>query len=146
MRFDCCRVLLVSMCALACARSPQMTSSPVEFRRAVSSTEWTLSELGGQPAPAGASNQPATLRFDADSTHVSGFAGCNRYAGGYTVDGQSLHFAPLAMTKMACTQGVDLEQRLADALARTNRYELTATSLTFLDGSTPVARFTRSTK
>lgn len=135
--------LVFSVFALACARSPQMASKANEFRQSISGTEWTLTELGGKPAPTGAGGQHPTIQFHADSALVSGFGGCNRFAGGYTVDGQNLHFAPLAMTKMACTEGMELEQKFADALGHTNRYEVNATGMTFFDGNTPVARFAR---
>lgn len=145
MRFVCRSAFLFSICALACARSSQMTSKPSAYRNSIAG-DWTLTELGGRPAPTGAGGQHPNLRFDTDSSHVSGFAGCNRIAGSFTVDGQKLHFAPLAMTKMACIEGMELEQRFADTLARTNRYELTASGMTFFDGSTPVARFSRPTQ
>lgn len=135
--------LVFFMFAPACARSPQMTSKASEFRHSIAGTDWTLTELGGQTAPAGTGGQHPSLRFNADSALVSGFGGCNRFAGGYTVEGQNLHFAPLAMTKMACTEGMDLEQHFADALGHTNRYELTSAGMTFFNGNTPVARFVR---
>ena len=137
--------LFLSVFTLACARSSQMTSKSSAYRNSLAG-DWTLTELGGRPAPTGAGGQHPTLRLDTDSSHVSGFAGCNRIAGGFTVDGQNIHFATLAMTKMACTEGMELEQRFADALAYTNRYELTASGLTFFDGNTPVARFSRTTQ
>jgi len=139
MRLVVCSLLI----ALACSRPPKVTSTPADFRRSVSGGDWTLVELAGQPAPTGAGGRRPTLRFDADSAHVSGFAGCNRFAGGYTIEGQALHFRPLAMTKMACVDGMELESRVAEALGRTNRYEVAANGLTLFDGSTAVARFTR---
>ncbi|HKW46261.1 MAG TPA: META domain-containing protein [Gemmatimonadaceae bacterium] len=143
MRFVCRAAVVVSMCALACNRPPQTLKAP-EFRGSIAGVDWSLMELGGKPAPTGAGGQRVTIHFDADSGRVFGFAGCNRFAGGYTVEGSNLHFPPLAMTKMACTEGMELEQQFADALIHTNRYEFNAAGLTFFDGSTPLARFTRA--
>src|SRR5215472_10559708 len=112
MRLDCRTALVVSIFALACNRPPQTLKAP-EFRSSIAGFDWSLTELGGQPAPNGAGGQHVTIRFNADSGLVSGFAGCNRFAGGFTVEGQNLHFPPLAMTKMACTEGMELEQRFA---------------------------------
>jgi heat shock protein HslJ len=42
-----------------------------------------------------------SAEFDPDGT-VSGSGGCNRFHGGYTVDGQSLEIGPLASTMIAC--------------------------------------------
>ena len=139
MRLVVCSVLI----ALGCSRPPQVTASPAEFRRSVSGSDWTLVVLAETPAATGAGGRRATLHFHADSARVAGFAGCNRYAGGYTVDGQALRFAPLAMTKMACVDGMVLENHVADALGRTNRYELATNGLTLFEGATVVAQFTR---
>jgi putative lipoprotein len=89
--------VLIAAAVIACTRPAQVP--------AMAGTEWTLVELAGQPAPTGAGGRRATLRFGTDSARAAGFAGCNRYAGTYTVDGQTLHFGPLLMTKMACTEG-----------------------------------------
>jgi hypothetical protein len=64
--------LCVSVIVLACARPAQMTSSPEEFRRAVSGAEWQLTDLDGQPAPTGAGGRRATLRFEPDSARAAG--------------------------------------------------------------------------
>ena len=105
--------------------------------------EWVLVELFGEPAPSGAGGRPATLIFEADTSRAGGFAGCNRYGGSYTVAGDSLRFAPLIMTKMACAEGMTLEQRLAQALDSTRRYELGTTGLTLHSAGGKVARFER---
>ena len=131
--------------ALACAQnSSQPVPSPAEFRRTVAGSTWELTELAGQAAPTGAGGRRATLIFDADTARAGGFAGCNRYGGSYTVEGSTIRFGPLAMTKMACAEGMELEQRLAQALERTNRYETNGAQLTFFNGSEAVARFTRA--
>jgi heat shock protein HslJ len=106
--------------------------------------EWALVALRGQPAPMGAGNRPATLRFDTDSNRVSGFSGCNRAAGGFTLTGDSLTFSPLAMTRMMCTEGMELERSFADVIGATRTHRLTGDTLELLDGSGAVAaRFER---
>lgn len=52
-----------------------------------------------------------TVRFDASGT-VSGTAGCNRYTGQYTLDGEELAVSPLASTRMMCAEDV-MEQEMA---------------------------------
>jgi hypothetical protein len=51
-------------------------------------TEWILVDGRGQ-----------TLRLD--HGHLSGYSGCNRYVGGYTLDGDRLTIGPIATTRMA---------------------------------------------
>jgi heat shock protein HslJ len=100
-------------------------------------------EVGGQTAPTGAGGRRATLVFDADSARMGGFAGCNRYGGTYTLAGDSLRFGPVMMTKMACTEGMPLETRLASVLEATRRVEHSSTQLTLFGEAGPLARFTR---
>ena len=139
--------LLVLSCALALAacRPTAAVLSPADFRRSVAGTEWELVELQGQPAPVGAGGRRATIRFDADSARVTGFAGCNRYFGSYSLgaDEPALTFGAVGMTRMACAQGMDLERQLGNALTQTKRYTLEEGRLTLRDATAPQATFVR---
>jgi heat shock protein HslJ len=128
--------------ALGCRRPPT-SAGPADFRAAASGAEWELKELAGQPAPTGVGGRRATLRFESDTARVAGFAGCNRYFGTYTVDGTALRFGAIGMTRMACAEGMGLEQQLGAALEATRSYTLNASQLTLLGSNGPVARFER---
>jgi len=132
-----------ALVALAACQPPHAVNSEPEFRASVSGVDWELMELDGKTAPLGAGGRRATLRFDADTARVGGFSGCNRFGGTYTINGDSLRFGPMAMTRMACTAGMDLESQLSAALEATRRYELSSTQLKLLGPSGPVARFSR---
>jgi len=135
--------LVATAFAVACRRSPSPELAPAAFRGATAGADWTLVEIAGGPAATGAGGRPATLRFDADSARVTGFAGCNRYFARYTLDGTALRFESPAMTRMACAEGSALEQQLAAALEATRRYELAGDRLTLVGDAGPTARFTR---
>lgn len=128
--------------AIAC-RQPPMPAGPADFRAAVAGADWDLMELAGQAAPTGAGGRRATIRFEADTSRATGFAGCNRYFGSYTLAGTTLRFRPVGMTRMACAEGMQLEQQLSAALDATRSYTLNANQLTLLGGEGPVARFER---
>jgi heat shock protein HslJ len=83
-------VLLLG-CAIqaACGGDDDDGSPPLE------QTEWTL--VGGVEAPPDA---VPTLTLEEGT--ASGFAGCNRFTGGYELDGNSFAVGPLAATQMAC--------------------------------------------
>ena len=159
MRSSCCRsvfrshltwptaLLLVAIAAAACQPSATPEPSAAEFRTAVAGAEWELRELNGVPAPLGTGGRRATIRFEADSARVAGFAGCNRYFGGYALDGMTIRFGAVGMTKMACAEGMTLEQQLSAALEATRRYELAGGRLTLLgESGSAVARFERASR
>jgi len=102
--------------------------------------EWSLVELNGAPAPLGAGDRPATLTLG-DSARASGFGGCNRIAGSYELAGDSLRFGPLISTRMACDQGMELEQAYGAALEATRRFRVTEAGLELLGADGVIARF-----
>lgn len=77
--------------------------------------EWRLSDhLGadGRLVPV-AEEVIATATFI--EGRVAGTTGCNRYGGTYRIDGPSLSFGPLAMTRMACLPPRDAVERAITA-------------------------------
>src|SRR5687768_2150376 len=137
------RVIAIFALAAACTQPQGSPLTPVAFRAAVAGSEWELHELHGAAAPLGAGGRRATIRFEADTARVAGFAGCNRYFGTYTLDGAALRFGAVGMTRMACAEGMALEQRLAAALEATRRYQLEERELTLFNDTGAVARFVR---
>lgn len=78
----------------------------------------------------------ADATFTAAESNVSGSAGCNRFSGGYRVDGASLTFGALATTQMACIgPASDVEAAYLANLAATRSYTATADALTMFDGT-----------
>jgi heat shock protein HslJ len=68
----------------------------------------------------GAGGDALTLDFSTATgqRRVTGFAGCNRYTGSYTLKDGSLSFGPLASTRKACQAPAgDLEGAYLDGLA-----------------------------
>jgi putative lipoprotein len=120
----------------ACKTVPSDSPSPY-------GTEWQLVELNGHPAPGGAGGKPATLTLVLDDGRASGFAGCNRFSGTFTTSANQIQFGPLMMTKMACSEGMDLEARYPAVLSGSNGFRVTATGLELLSGQEVVARFRR---
>jgi heat shock protein HslJ/uncharacterized membrane protein len=75
---------------------------------------WRLSALPGQAVPAG--NGAPTARFERG--RVSGFSGCNRFMGNYTVDRDRLTIGALAGSMMACPEpAMTLEKAFLAALS-----------------------------
>ncbi|UYZ62703.1 copper resistance protein NlpE N-terminal domain-containing protein [Hymenobacter weizhouensis] len=108
---------------------------------------WLVVRLNGQPVPAPAEARLAPqLVFDAEQGRVSGFTGCNRLMGSYTVAGSTIRFGQVASTRMACA-GPNAEPELLATLNTTEglTYELSGDAqLTLRQGSTPVLELSRA--
>ena len=105
-------------------------------------TQWMLETLRGEPAGQGAGGQTPFLLLDGEAERLSGFAGCNRMAGGYELEGSRISFGGVAMTRMACPEGMELERRFGKALADTQRYAISEGVLTlFAEGDRVLATF-----
>lgn len=114
---------VVFVLALACGTTPPPTPAP-GTATALLDTEWRLITLNRIPAGLGAGGRFATLELSSEDMHVSGFAGCNQMGGRYTMDGSDLRFIQVYTTKMACADGMDLEQRYLAALDATREFRL----------------------
>ena len=73
--------------------------------------EWRVVAIGSLQGPVGAGGRYLTMHFDAATTKVSGFSGCNQYNAPYTLHGESLSFGAAVSTQMACGGGADSAER-----------------------------------
>jgi heat shock protein HslJ len=97
-------------------------------------TYWKLIELDGQAADIGAGRREVHMVLTGEGSRVHGFSGCNRFTGGYQSDSGNLTFTQLASTRMACIEGMELEQRFLGALSRTTRFSIQGNSLALYSG------------
>jgi putative lipoprotein len=86
-------------------------------------------------------DREAFLQLREDDKSVQGFAGCNRFTGTYSVNGNDLDFGPLATTRKACPAGMDTEAAFLQVLDGTAYFSIHEETLTLLNGrKKPVAR------
>ncbi len=95
-------------------------------------TTWTLVLLGAESVVVAEGGQEPHLILDAEG-RVQGSGGCNRLMGGYATAGADLTFTPLAMTRMACPDGADVEPRFVAALEATRRWRILGRQLELYD-------------
>ena len=138
---------LAVLVSAACAKPPGGATATTSAgpqpmaSTAIAGTSWTLTHLRTEPVAVADKQREPFLVFK--DGRVSGYAGCNQLSGGYTQDGGKLTFTPMALTRMACPTGMDLESQLIAALARVAGLERNDTQLDLLDASgTTVARLT----
>ncbi len=114
----------------------------VEIPAGVVDVYWKLIELNGQPAPHGSGGKEAHLLLQVTGPIARGFGGCNRFSGGYALEGESLSFSDLTPGEVRCAEGMPLEAEYLAALARVAAWsrEGEVLSLSDADGQV-VARF-----
>jgi heat shock protein HslJ len=123
--------MLLAVAILGCKSAP----TPVEAAK-LEGTNWVLVS----DVPAGA--KPATVTFQADGHKVSGFTGCNRMFGQYTLSGQTLYFNAMGTTKMACPGApMEIEKRVLGALTRTRSFTIVGDTLSLRDDDAVLLRF-----
>jgi heat shock protein HslJ len=130
-------VALAAGCATYAAGGGSISGTP-----ALEGTAWALLEVGGQPArPVGEAGTP-TLTLDAAGKRASGNGGCNRYGGGYELNGASLRFGPLVSTKRACAEDALTAQESAflSALQETRSRRVSGDTLVLSGASGTLAR------
>ncbi len=100
---------------------------------------WKLIRLGDSPVQVSErQREPHFILAEGKeqgSGTVSGSGGCNRFNGGFTLEGDQLRFSKMASTMMACADGMEQEGRFLKDLGRVARYRITGDQLELLDDS-----------
>jgi len=77
------------------------------------------------------------ITFNYETNHVSGFSGCNRYSGSYSIDGNKITFGPLASTKMMCREDANkIEQSMLHILSIATGFSFENNILTLFNEKT----------
>lgn len=116
---------------LACVA---LAAAPAAFAQAPSTPlgHWRADAIGAAPLPA---TPRPDITFAAEG-RAYGSSGCNRFMGGFTLDGAALRFDPIAGTRMACEPpAMEVEQRFLDALAAVRGWRLEGPALLLTDGA-----------
>ena len=128
--------------AIAMAGGCATTSDSGTPNASLTNTYWKLTQLDGAQV-AMAPQQEREVRITlSDDGKVTGFTGCNRVMGGYTLAGTALRFTQLAGTRMACPPPLmQLESAVLANLNSVTGYQLEGEKLILLKDGAPVARF-----
>ena len=106
--------------------------------QALIGSEWRCTRIGSRTLT---EDRTPTLLMT-DEGKASGFAGVNRWFGTYSVDGSTLKFGMLGMTRMAGPpERMQLEQTYADALAAVTRWSVSSGRLQMSDSNALVLEF-----
>ncbi len=117
-------------------------SSAAEEPERITEKYWKLVELNGQPVPA--LEREPHLILKGEGGRVTGYGGCNSFAGTYTLDeaASRIRFAPLVSTERACAEGMEVEMAFHDVLSRADNFSLNGDHMTLNRARmAPLARF-----
>jgi heat shock protein HslJ len=94
--------------------------------------------LEGEPV-AGVTEAKATIAF-AEEGNVQGYGGCNRFFGGYRLEGDLITFSAIASTRRYCEETMAVEDALFMALGKVTKLKVSGEVLTLLseDGGTEI--------
>jgi heat shock protein HslJ len=124
----------------ACAGTPEPDDAGLNVER-LAGREWELVALGDRTDVLGAGGRRPTIQFTAGEPRAGGFGGCNQWSAPYQASGDSLTFGPAVSTKMACSEGMDVETAFFGMLANVRRFAAADSTLTLLATDAPLARF-----
>jgi heat shock protein HslJ len=126
-------------CAADSSSSPE--TGPSSASNTLTGITWRVVELSGHPVATSLHGDRPFILFDAAKRHAAGYAGCNRFFGGFELDGSALTFGPMGATKMACPDLEEgLETEFFKVLDATRRWEIVDGVLRLLNGDAVLAR------
>ncbi len=102
---------------------------------------WRLVEIDGGEAGPNVDNITPYLQFKSDR-NVQGFGGCNKITGTYLIKGDVFLVQRDPLTRTACPEGMETENRFLEAIDSAETYRIEDNSLEFIDRDEHVrARF-----
>jgi heat shock protein HslJ len=109
-----------------------MTSQPDTPTPLLYDKRWVLTQLAEQSL----SGDKPYLEFSRELRRASGDSGCNRFAGGFELNGSALRFLPIVTTKRACLNTAlnRLETSFLQQLSATTRFEVETNELRLYAG------------
>lgn len=116
------------------AKSAKQPGSPAEAAPSLENTYWALTKVGDTLVPESHSPRRAHFILNAEAHRVGGSGGCNGILGKYELEGDRLTFKGVAMTRMACKQGMETEQAFLTALNQVTSWKITGRKLELMDG------------
>lgn len=118
--------------------APALVSCAEQTRTSVTSvplenTNWILVRLGDKPISVTAARQTPSLMLVPKGKSAHGSTGCNRFQGGYRVEGGTLRFTGIATTRMFCADVRELEEQYVRVLDATARWKIVDAHLELYD-------------
>ncbi len=114
--------------------NPEESTTPDQSTQ-LENTLWKLTTLGDEKVAAPEGVRAAHFVMQSESLRVHGYSGCNSMIGSYTLKGTHLTFSNMGGTLMACSDGMELEQKFHLMFPRVSTWKLEGEFLQLLDGA-----------
>lgn len=102
--------------------------------------KWVLEKLDGKPLQMKENGNKVYIHFNDTEKRADGMAGCNRFFGGYELDGKTLKFSQMGSTRMACPD-MEVESAFFKMLENTDRFEIKDHKLLLMNRNQVLAEF-----
>jgi len=96
---------------------------------------WRLMELDGKSLQLGENQKNPFVHLQTKDNRMQGFAGCNRFSGTYLVKGSIFLFNKMIRSRMACVDGIEMEENFFRVLSATDGYHIEGDILELRDRS-----------
>jgi len=148
MKFKIATLALIATVIMGC-KSDKTTENEASQGDTVdiTNTQWTLVTLEGNDLESAEQNgQIIHFTLHSEGNNVSGYAGCNRFTGKYSLDGDNrITFSALGTTRMACPNSTIDERNVLSVLEMTDNYTVDGDQLMLNKAkSAPLAVFSKS--
>ncbi len=85
--------------------------------------KWVLEKMNGEKIQTKETDNEMFIQFNEADKQVNGKAACNRFFGGYEMDGRKLNFSQMGATRMTCPD-INIESEFFKILENTDNYEI----------------------
>ena len=109
--------------------------SSVASTATLENTYWKLVRLGATPVTVAEEHREPHFVLQPQTGRVIGSSGCNHLTGSYTLAGEQLTFGQVAGTRMACSDGMDVEGAFYKALGEVASWRIEGGTLELLDAA-----------
>lgn len=113
---------------------PDQDCSGQKVNNTIFGVQWTAVEIGGELVVLEEGEKAPFFTLSQEYNSIRGFSGCNKIGGNFVFQGIVFLFNKVFSTRMACRQGMELENRFLDNLDQTETYRTEGdNTLLFLD-------------
>lgn len=116
--------------ASACQSTPEANAGESESTATLRNTLWKLTSLNGKAVQTKEGQRMASLTLTTEESRARIATACNQGSAAYTVNGNSIQFAPAMSTKMGCEpDAMQQEKAFFKAIADATRFAIKGETL-----------------